>query len=409
MNDYEKAINILKKYKQDNILNILEENRNEELVKQILSIDFEQIEGLYSKTKECENFLNDKIENISYVDGNKMSIQEKQKYEKIGNQIIKEGKYAVVTMAGGQGTRLGHNGPKGTYKINIKPEPKFLFEIIADTLKQANEEYSTIIPWYIMTSRENNNETIEFLKKYNYFGYPENKIKFFIQGELPILNKEGKLLLNKEGKIEQASDGNGSIYKSMKKSGIISDMKQNQIEWVYICSVDNILLKIIEPVLLGLTITQQNEIASKTIVKANPKERVGVFCRKNNKPSVIEYTELPEEMSKMRDKNEELIYGEAHIMCNLFSLNAIEKIGTENLPYHIALKKINYYENNKKIEPTEPNAYKFEAYIFDAFSFFENITLLRGKREEDFAPVKNKEGIDSPETAIKLYNNYWRM
>lgn len=407
MGNYENAIEILKKYNQDKILNTLINNKNEELVNQILSIDFEQIECLKSEIGKEKIYTDDKIENISYVDSNKMDNEEKIHYEKIGNKIISEGKYAVVTMAGGQGTRLGHEGPKGTYVLDIKPEKKSLFEILSETLKRENNKYNTIINWYIMTSRENNDETVEYFKENNYFSYPEENIKFFIQGEMPLIDTEGKLLLDSEEKIQFASDGNGSIYHSMAQKGILDDMKQKNIEWVYICSVDNILLKMVEPLLVGLTKESGNEIASKTIVKKNPQEKVGVFCLKNGKPYVIEYTELPEEMAELVDENNELVFGESHIMCNLFSLNAIEKISKVKLPYHIAFKKIKHYENGEIIEPSSPNAYKFEAFIFDSFSMFDNITLLRGKREEDFAPVKNKEGNDSPETAIKMYNEFW--
>lgn len=305
------------------------------------------------------------------------------------------------------GTRLGHNGPKGTFKINVNPESKYLFEIIVDTLKRANKKYQITIPWYIMTSNENNFETIKFFEEKNYFNYPKENIKFFIQGEMPLLDMEGQLILDETGIIKQASDGNGSIYKSMQKNGILKDMNQRKIEWIYICSVDNILLQIIEPLLLGLTVFQNNLIASKTIVKANPEEKVGVFCKKNNKPYVIEYTELSKEMAKKVDKNGELIYGESHIMCNLFNIKAIEKIAQQDLPYHVALKKINYIKDGKLIQAQTPNVNKFESFIFDAFSIFNDITLLRGKREENFAPVKNKEGIDSPQTAIKLYNDFW--
>lgn len=259
-----------------------------------------------------------------------------------------------------------------------------------------------------MVSRENKEETINFFEDKEYFNYPKDKIKFFVQEEMPLIGNDGEFLLDKDGKIMLASNGNGSIYYSMKKEGILEEMKQNNIEWIYICSIDNILIKMVEPILLGLTIEQKNEIASKTIVKANEEERVGVFCKKNDKISVIEYTEFPKDMAKLRNKENELIFGEAHIMCNLFSLNAIELIAKKSLPYHIAYKKINHYIEGKLEEAKEPNTYKFEKFIFDGFSFFENITLLRGKREENFAPVKNKEGNDSPLTAIELYNNYWK-
>ena len=281
----------------------------------------------------------------------------------------------------GNGTRLGHKGPKGTFLIDVKPKSKYLFEILANTLNRANEKYNTIIPWYIMTSRENNEETINFFKEKEYFGYPKEKITFFVQGELPLIGEDEQFLLDKEGKIQFASDGNGSIYRSMKEKGILEDMKQKQVEWVYICSVDNVLLQMVEPILLGLTIKQNNQIASKTIVKKNPEERVGVFCKKNGRPSVIEYTELPTEMAKEIDENGELIFGEAHIMCNLFSLNAIETIAKKTLPYHIAFKKINHYIEGKLIEPKEPNCYKFEAFIFDSFPFLKTLHYLEEKEK----------------------------
>lgn len=258
-----------------------------------------------------------------------------------------------------------------------------------------------------MVSRENKDATLQFLEEHHYFNYPKEKVIFFEQGEMPLLGKEGEFLLEEDGKIKFASDGNGSIYHSMQEKGILEDMKKKKIEWIYIGSVDNVLLQMVEPVLLGLTIKQNNEIASKTIVKRDAKEKVGVFCKKNGRPAVIEYTELETEMAEKIDERGELVFGESHIMCNLFSIHALEKIAKQTLPYHIAFKKINYYEEGKLIEPESPNAYKFEQFIFDSFPFFDNITLLRGKREEDFAPVKNKEGKDSPQTAIELYNRKW--
>ena len=257
-----------------------------------------------------------------------------------------------------------------------------------------------------MVSKENKEQTINFFEDKKYFDYPKGKIQFFEQGEMPLLGENKEFLLDKEGKIQFASDGNGGIYRAMKEKGILENMKKSGIEWIYICSVDNILLKMVEPLLLGLTIEQGNEIASKTIIKKSPDEKVGVFCRRDGKPSVIEYSELPEEMAKMTNEEGELIFGEAHIMCNLFSIKAIEKIAEETLPYHVAHKKISHYVDGKEVVPDDLNAYKFEQFIFDSFPLFENITLLRGKREEDFAPIKNKTGEDSPKTAIELYNKY---
>ena len=411
-NELAQAEELLKENNQTNILNTLnqiDESKKEKLIKHILNLNFEQLKRLYQETKEKPEILDKKLEHIKYVDKYKLSEDKKSLYTKIGEDIIRNNKYAVVTMAGGQGTRLGHKGPKGTFKIDVRPEPKFLFQILAENLEAANKKYNVTLPWYIMTSTENNKETVEFFEEHNYFGYPKDHIKFFIQGNLPLLFTNGQLVLDKDYSIKEAADGNGCIYKAMREDKILEDMENRNVEWAFIGSVDNVLLNMVDPILIGLTIEEKHEVASKSIAKKDPSERVGVFCKANGVPSVIEYSELPKEMAELRDKDGELLYGEAHIMCNLFSINALEKISKIDLPYHVANKKTNYMnEKGEFVEVTEPNAYKFEAFIFDAFNFFDDMSILRGRREEDFAPVKNKEGNDSPNTAKELYNNYWR-
>lgn len=411
-NELTQAEELLKENNQTNILNTLnqiDESKKEKLIKQILNLNFEQLKRLYQETKEKPEILDKKLENIKYVDKYKLSEDKKSLYTKIGEDIIRNNKYAVVTMAGGQGTRLGHKGPKGTFKIDVRPEPKFLFQILAENLEAANKKYNVTLPWYIMTSTENNKETVEFFEEHNYFGYPKDHIKFFMQGNLPLLFTNGQLVLDKDYSIKEAADGNGCIYKAMREDKILEDMENRNVEWAFIGSVDNVLLNMVDPILIGLTIEEKHEVASKSIAKKDPSERVGVFCKANGVPSVIEYSELPKEMAELRDEDGELLYGEAHIMCNLFSIKALEKISKIDLPYHVANKKTNYMnEKGEFVEVTEPNAYKFEAFIFDAFNFFDDMSILRGRREEDFAPVKNKEGNDSPNTAKELYNNYWR-
>ncbi len=259
-----------------------------------------------------------------------------------------------------------------------------------------------------MTSKENHEETVAFLEKNNYFGYDKKSITIFTQSELPLVDTEGKFLISKENKIKEASDGNGGTYASLRKSGCLAEMKEKGIKWVFIGSVDNVLLKMVDLTLLGMAIKQEVQIASKSVVKNNPDERVGVFCKMNGHPKVIEYTELPQEMAQEIDEDGELKYGESHIMCNLYTIDAIEKISKEHLMYHSAFKKNTYVdEKGREIIPKEPNSYKFESFIFDAFEFFDDIAILRGKREDDFAPVKNREGVDSPKTAKELYEKFW--
>ncbi len=407
----EEAISLLNSYGQIHIAKLfkkLDEVKKQELINQIGQIDFQQIMELYENTKKEVEFKENKIEPISYLDKAKLTKEQKEEFDKLGEEIIRSGKYAVVTMAGGQGTRLGHTGPKGTFKLDVYGKGKYLFEILADNLQEANKKYNTVIPWYIMTSKENNEDTVNFLEKNNYFGYDKNSVIVFKQSELPLVDTEGKLLISKDYKIKEASDGNGGTYSSLRASGCLADMKEKGIKWVFIGSVDNALLKMADVTLLGMAIKKGVQIASKSVVKANPHERVGVFCKMNNHPKVIEYTELPEKMAEEVDNDGELKFGESHIMCNLFTIDAIEKISKEPLIYHKAFKKNSYIdESGKEIIPTEPNSYKFESFIFDAFEFFDDIAILRGKREDDFAPVKNKDGVDSPKTAKELYEKYW--
>ncbi len=411
MDKNQEAIEILKKYNQEHIIKILENlsgAKQEELIKQIKEMDFEQITRLYNSTKKEVEFKESKIEALSYLDKAKLTAEQKSEFDKLGEETIKAGEYAVVTMAGGQGTRLGHKGPKGTFKLDVYGKGKYLFEILTDNLKEANKKYEVTIPWYIMTSKENNAQTTEFLEKNNYFGYDKNFVTIFTQSELPLVDTQGKLLIGNDYKIKEASDGNGGTYSSLRASGCLADMKTRGIKWIFIGAVDNVLLKMVDITLLGMAKKQNAKIASKSVPKANPHERVGVFCKMNGHPKVIEYTELPVDMAEEYDKDGELKFGEAHIMCNLYTIDAIEKISKETLMYHSAFKKNSYIdENGKEVIPEEPNSYKFEAFIFDAFELFDDIAILRGAREDDFAPVKNKEGVDSPKTAKELYEKFW--
>lgn len=399
----------IKRYNQQHLLDYYNKLPEGELknnfLEQLNRIDFELIDNLYRNTTVQLKNEDVKIEPIEYWDKERLG-GKYDFYEEIGIEKIKNGKLAAVTMAGGQGTRLGHNGPKGTFDIGLDSH-KCLFELLCDGLKEANKKYNTTVPWFIMTSKENNEQTVEFFKKNKYFGYEKN-IFFFTQGELPMVDTEGKILIGENGLIKEAADGHGGVYESLVKSGMVNKMKELGIEWVFIGGVDNCLVRMVDPVLMGLAIYRKVTAAGKSVVKANPEEKVGVFCKKNGRPNVIEYTEISPEMTEARDAAGELLYGESHILCNLFSIDAIERMGTNPLPYHSAFKKATYLDKEgNKIVPNSPNAYKFEAFLFDAFGELDDMVILRVRRNEEFAPVKNATGVDSPETARKLYNNLY--
>ena len=387
MQKLELAQNILKQYQQDDILSLLEELKGEDrenLINQILDIDFEELTKLYEKTKTKEQNPKSEVKPIDCIDKDKLSNAEIEELKKMGLNIINQNKYAVVTMAGGQGTRLGWDGPKGTFKLQ---NGKFIFQILAEKFKDFEKKHGTYPYWYIMTSEHNNDETVEFFKQHNYFELDKAKIKFFKQDELPLLTPEGKMVIE-DNKIKTASNGNGAVYSALIKEKILEDMKSKNIEWLYISGVDNIMVNFIDPIFLGLTIKNNMQIASKSVAKAYPEEKVGVFCKKNGKPGIVEYIELTEEMRNDKNENGDLVYGDANIISHLLNINVINKITEQKMQYHIEIKK---------------GLYKFEAFIFDGFKAMDDMLVMRVRREDEFAPIKNKEGVDSPDTALEIY------
>ena len=281
MKRIEQAKKRLKDNGQLKLLSILEsmkDNEKEQLAKQILKVDFELINRLY-QNKDSRTEKKDKIEPIKYIDKNKLNSKQKQDIEKLGEKVLRQNQYAVVTMAGGQGTRLGWKGPKGTFKLDVGEDGKYIFEILANSLKRTTAKYGKEVYWYIMTSIENNDETINFFEQHNYFGYNKEKVKFFTQNILPLLDFEGNLLVDKNYGIKEASDGNGGVFVALKNSKMIDDMKQHNIKWVYVCGVDNIMANMTDEILLGLAIKNNVLSASKSIKKAYPEEKVGIFCK----------------------------------------------------------------------------------------------------------------------------------
>ena len=408
MERLERIRKLLKAHGQEHLLmkyDELDQEAQVRLLDAIESIDFDLMDKLFQKSTEpvIEEQLT--IGPIGHLDKEKMLKFECKMYEEYGEAIIRKGKLAVVTMAGGQGTRLGFNGPKGAFVFD--PESgKSIFEALTDTMKDACKRYDVDIPWYIMTSKENNEATKEFFEQHHYFGYP-GKIRFFTQGELPMLSLDGKILLDKDYQIKFAANGHGGTLLSMEKSGVIKDMKANGIGWVSINGVDNVLVQPVDPLFIGLAVKRRSKGAIKSIAKASPEERVGVICRKNGRVGVVEYTEISNQMANLRDKNGNLVYGDAYALFNLFSIEGLDMISNVPLPYHVAVKKADYIDaNGNFIKASKPNAKKFEQFIFDIFELFSEVCVLRVRREDEFAPIKNATGEDSPETALELYRKY---
>lgn len=396
----------LKKYNQEHLLMFFDELNSyerEKLLNQLSTINYEKINSLYNSLKNYSIPTDEVIEPLDYYIKNDFTESEKSLLNDIGENILRQNTYAIITMAGGQGTRLGHKGPKGTFELNLYPEKKSLFEILAIKITEANEKYNINIPWYIMTSEDNNDETINFFKEKKYFGLHKENIYFFTQNKLPLVSFDGKILMAEPHKIHEVSNGNGDIFDSLGKNNLIETMKQNGIKWTFISGIDNILADISDSLFLGLTINNNTQIGSKTIFKKDAFSHDWVFCKKNNKPSMLGYERITEDLTNAKINNKYL-YREINILCHIFSIDALEKCSELDLPYHMASKK-NIYINDEgmKIFPNKPNSYKFEKFIFDSFKYFDNITLLRVNPDEEFAPIKNPEGVYSPMSATKLY------
>ncbi len=406
ISNYELANSILEKYHQEHLLNFYNELNNEQktlLVNQICSINFQQIFDLYEASKTDEVIPLNLIEPLAYTIKSKLTKDQIDYYENIGNTIIKNNEFAVVTLAGGQGTRLGYKGPKGTFELDIQPK-KSLFELLCDIIKEANSKYNVTIPWYIMTSVYNDEETKKFFEEKNYFNYPKESVYFFKQSELPIIDISGNLILEEIYKVKEASNGNGDVFNSMKINGILDNMKKKNIKWVSFCGVDNVILDIVDPLFLGITIAHNKLIASKTLFKKDVNDKDWIFVRKNNKPAIIDCNYLSPEMKIATDENGKYLYRETNMLAHLFNISAIEKVCNEKLIYHRAFKKNNFVnEEGMKQVPEKPNTFKFETFIFDAFSLFNDIELLRVNEEDEFAPIKDFTGPHNPEVAKELY------
>ncbi|GFZ33275.1 UDPGP type 1 family protein [Clostridium zeae] len=406
-NEIEKVKKILVDFKQEHLLQFIDElslaNRKK-LVNQISSINFTLVNELFRNSTvsiTSKPFVERNITPINCDIIEEFSESKLMEYRKKGINAICEGRIASVTMAGGQGTRLGYNGPKGTFQIG-PPIKKTLFQLQVEKLKNIHQECGKWVPWYIMTSNENHNDTIKYFSDNKYFGYSEKDILFFMQGMLPMVDFNGKVLLKEKDEIYFGPDGNGGIFLSLKKYGLLQDMNLRGVEWVFINGIDNALVKVADPVFIGYTTMLGKSSASKSVAKKSPDEAVGVFCLENGKPSIIEYTEIPETLTKEVNDDGQLLFGDANIIAHLFRLDDIVNIAEMGLPYHSAIKKASYIDKNgKKIVSQEPNAYKFESFIFDAFKYLNNMGILRVQREREFAPIKNSIGKDSPEAALE--------
>jgi UDP-N-acetylglucosamine/UDP-N-acetylgalactosamine diphosphorylase len=403
---------LLQKHNQGHLLTFwqqLNPFRKQNLLAQIKQLNFAKLDLWVAEfvKKAGSAPLPANFTPASYYSIYPVSDEQKYKYnnaKELGEKLISEGRVAAFVVAGGQGTRLGFDGPKGDFHIT-PVKNKTLFQLFAEFIAAASKKYQTPCPWYIMTSLLNYTQTIEIFRSNNYYGLDEKNVFIFQQGTLPNFDFEGKILLADKGEIASSPDGHGGSLKALYKSGAIKDMKKRGIEIISYFQVDNPLINIFDPLFIGLHALDGAEMSSKAVIKTGPKERVGNFCLVDNKVTVIEYSDLPDELAEKQNPDGSLAFELGSIAIHIISRNFVEKLNKKgfSLPLHRAVKKIPHIDlQGNPVEPASPNGIKLESFVFDALPLASKSIILQTPREEEFAPVKNATGTDSTETSRQM-------
>lgn len=392
---------MLIKHGQEHILkyyNELNYQERKNLENQIKDIDFSLLSLIDKKDGNSEK---GKIEPLGAMTITEIQ-QRKDEFLNEGINAIKQGKVAAVLLAGGQGTRLGFDKPKGMFNIGINRE-LYIFECLINNLMEVVNQTGAWIPLYIMTSEKNNDDTVSFFEEHEYFGYNKNYISFFIQEMAVSVDYSGKIMLEEKDRISSSPNGNGGWFSSLKKAGLDKKMKAEGTEWINVFAVDNVLQKIADPCFIGAVIASDYKSGSKVVSKASPDEKVGVLCLEDGRPSIVEYYEMTDDMINLRNDDGTLAYNYGVILNYLFRTDSLEESSGKKLPVHVVEKKIPYIdENGNHINPEQPNGYKFETLVLDMVHMQENCLAYEVERNKEFAPVKNKSGVDSIDSARNL-------
>ncbi|MBR5798445.1 MAG: UDPGP type 1 family protein [Lachnospiraceae bacterium] len=396
--NYQEAADKLKLYNQEHVLayyDRLSDSEKEELLSQIADTDFSVLATCLSKEEKEGRGV------ISPLAAMQLSEIEEKKdaFTETGLAAIRAGKVGAVLLAGGMGTRLGSDDPKGMYNIGLTKDV-YIFQRLIENLMDVVKAAGCMIPLYIMTSDKNHEATTGFLKEHNYFGYDSDYITFFMQEMAPASDYNGKVYMEEMYKMSTSPNGNGGWYSSMYKWGVAQKAMADGVEWLNVFAVDNVLQRIADPCFVGAVIGKGCACGSKVVRKCAPDEKVGVMCLEDGRPSIIEYYELTDELMNAKDENGDPAYYFGVILNYLFKVADLEKIREKNLPLHIVEKKIPYLNAaGEKEKPEEPNGYKFEQLVLDMIHELDSCLPYEVVREKEFAPIKNKTGVDSVESA----------
>jgi UDP-N-acetylglucosamine/UDP-N-acetylgalactosamine diphosphorylase len=319
-----------------------------------------------------------------------------------GEQMLADGTVAALVVAGGQGTRLGFPGPKGTFPLG-PVSGRTLFELQAQKIRGLRRRYGRPLPWLVMTSPATDEATRQFFASRDWLGLPESDVFFFCQATVPALDFEGRLILEAPDRIAESPDGHGGSLTALERSGALDEMAERGVTTLSYYQVDNPLVRIADPVYLGFHAGAGAEMSAKVVSKRDPMEKMGVVALSGGELGIVEYTELDDEHRYARDEDGELVYWAGSTAIHLLETSFVRRVSQDAetaLPFHASAKKIPFLdEGGSRVEPAEPNGYKLERFVFDALPAARCAMIVEACREEEYAPVKNAEGGDSPETA----------
>ncbi len=391
----------LEQYGQEHVFQYYDElsdRERNELIEQIERVDMEVLSLCEQKDKLQKK---GKITPLAAMQLDEIE-KNRQYYFNMGCSALKNGKIGAVLLAGGMGTRLGSDDPKGMYNIGITREV-YIFERIIQNLFDVVEQIGTYIHLFIMTSDKNHEQTTRFFEEKNYFGYNREYITFFKQDMAPAVDYQGKILMESKSKMSTSPNGNGGWFTSIIRNGLLNKIHKKGIEFLNVFAVDNVLQRIADPIFIGAVLEKNCAVGAKVVRKAAPDEKVGVMCLEDGKPSIVEYYELTEELRDARDEDGNPVYNFGVILNYLFRVKDLEEIASKKMPFHIVKKAVPYInEKGAFIKPKAPNGYKFEALVLDMIHMMDSCLPFEVVRNREFAPIKNKTGVDSVESARAL-------
>ncbi|MBR2910663.1 MAG: UDPGP type 1 family protein, partial [Lentisphaeria bacterium] len=389
---------------------ILTEQEQQEFASQLEAVNFDILPELINKyvLNRPQTAIPDDLGPAPFFPLNPRSEEEKKRYEqaeKEGKELLKSGRVCCLTVAGGQGTRLGFDGPKGSYPIGpVSGRP--LFAYFAQNILRAGEKYGKPITWYIMTSKLNNQDTVTFFRQNNFFSLQENQVFFFVQGTMPAIGYDGKLLMANTHSLSLSPDGHGGTLLALRKSGALDRMKQEGTDIISYFQVDNPLVHVVDPLFIGMHVQENAQMSAVMLSKTGPFEKLGNFCVSDGRLQIIEYSDLPEELAEKRNPDGTLAFVAGSPAIHLIQRDFVEELtssGTLSLPWHRADKKIPFIDDNGvAVSPSEPNGVKLESFIFDALPLATRTMVMEFDRAEGFAPTKNPTGVDSAESCRQM-------